>query len=234
MPAIPSTSALLTSLSAPPPPPSQPNLLLRRQQNAVIAIPAQYAGLNSGPAPGAVAGIVLGSVAAFLFIIWLLWIASTGGGFLRSSRLTEEEVVVRHRSRSPGTVHRSHRSTRARTEMTSRSPRRERGDRVIRTERIVRDAGPAAPMGREPSRIRESVFVDETIASSSRLRLVGKETEKWTSNTATTKTRRSTEADPGKRCEGYVGKETEEDCHGTSTSEDKGTEMSVFERRHRP
>ncbi|SMR56439.1 unnamed protein product [Zymoseptoria tritici ST99CH_3D1] len=165
MPAIPSTSALLSSLSAPPPPPpSQPNLLPRQQQNAVIAIPAQYAGLNSGPAPGAVAGIVLGSVAAFLFIIWLLWIASTGGGFLRSSRLTEEEVVVRHRSRSPGTVHRSHRSTRARTEMTSRSPRRERGDRVIRTERIVRDAGPAAPMGREPSRIRESVFVDEVRA----------------------------------------------------------------------
>lgn len=35
---------------------------------------------------------------------------------------------------------------------------------MIRTERIVRDAGPAAPMGREPSRIRESVFVDEVRA----------------------------------------------------------------------
>ncbi|KJY01700.1 hypothetical protein TI39_contig282g00003 [Zymoseptoria brevis] len=168
MPALPSADALLTSRDTTPQtpasPPSHHDLLTRQQQGAVIAIPAQYAGLNSGPAPGAVAGIVLGSVAAFLFIIWLLWIASTGGGFLRSSRLTEEEVVVRHRSRSPGTVHRSHRSTRARTEMTSRSPRRERGDRVIRTERIVRDAGARVPMGREPSRIRESVFVDEVRA----------------------------------------------------------------------
>ncbi|PIA96307.1 hypothetical protein CB0940_10576 [Cercospora beticola] len=124
---------------------------LRTRQNAngvVIAIPAQYEGLNSGPAPGAVAGIVLGSVAGFLLLIWLLWVASSGSGFIRATTLNEEDVVVRRRSRSRGT-----RRSR-RTEMTSRSPRRER---VIRQERIVRDIPPP----REPSRMRETVIVDE-------------------------------------------------------------------------
>lgn len=126
--------------------------LLPRQNE--IAIPAQYAGINDGPAPGAVAGIVLGSVAGFLFIVWLLWLISNGGGVLRSSTYTEDDVVVsRRRSRSPGT-RRSHRSQR--TEMTSRSPRRER---VIRQERIVRDR--SAPPPRETSRLRESVNFDE-------------------------------------------------------------------------
>lgn len=122
-------------------------ILPRQSGGTTIAIPQQYAGLNSGPAPGAVAGIVLGSVAGFLLIIWLLWIASSGSGFIRATNLTEEDVVVRRRDRSRGT-RRSH----ARTEMTSRSPRRER---IVRQERIIRDH---VPVPREPSRIRETVY----------------------------------------------------------------------------
>ncbi|KAK4498198.1 hypothetical protein PRZ48_010855 [Zasmidium cellare] len=124
--------------------------ILPRQNGGILAIPTQYAGLNAGPAPGAVVGIVLGSIVGFLLIIWLLWIASSGSGFIRSTALTEEDVVVRRRSRSRGT-RRSHR-----TEMTSRSPRRER---VVRQERIVRDS---VPPPREPSRIRETILVNES------------------------------------------------------------------------
>lgn len=127
-----------------------PHTLRKRQSGGVLAIPTQYQGIDAGPAPGAVAGIVLGSIAGFLLLIWILWIASSGSGFIRSSRLTEEDVVVRRRSRSRGT-RRSH----ARTEMTSRSPRRER---VIRQERIVRGS---VPPPRQPSRIRETVLVDD-------------------------------------------------------------------------
>lgn len=117
----------------------------------IVAIPYFYQGLNAGPAPGAVVGIVLGSVIGFLLLIWLFWTLSNGGGgFIRSSQYEEEDVVVRRRSRSP----RSRRSSR-RTEMTSRSPVRR--ERVIRQERIVRDINPP----REPSRIRETVIVDD-------------------------------------------------------------------------
>ncbi|KAK4614165.1 hypothetical protein CLAFUW4_08941 [Fulvia fulva] len=128
-----------------------PHTLTKRQSGGVLAIPTQYQGINAGPAPGAVVGIVLGSIAGFLLLIWILWVATnSGSGFIRSSRLTEEDVVVRRRSRSRGT-RRSH----ARTEMTSRSPRRAR---VIRQERIVRDS---VPPPRQPSRIRETVLVDD-------------------------------------------------------------------------
>lgn len=120
-------------------------------------IAACYQGLYAGPTPGAVVGIVLGSIAGFLIILWLLWILSQGGGFIRTSELREEDDVVvrhhRHRSRSPR-QHRNHRSS-YNAEMRHSSPRR---DRVIRQERIVRDVPPPRA---DTSRVRESVIVDE-------------------------------------------------------------------------
>lgn len=127
-----------------------PRILPRQSNGGILAIPTQYQGLNAGPSPGAVVGIILGSVAGFLLLIWLLWIVSSGSGFIRSTTLTEEDIVVRRRSRSRAT-----RRSR-RTEMTSRSPRR---DRVVRQERIIRDS---VPPPREPSRIRENILVDES------------------------------------------------------------------------
>ncbi|KAF2218603.1 hypothetical protein BDZ85DRAFT_270063 [Elsinoe ampelina] len=119
--------------------------LLKRQ--GTIAIPTLYQNQNDSPAPGAVVGIVLGSVAGFLLLV-LLFSAVTSR---RSSPLiSEEEVVVRRSSRSP----RSRRSTR-RSEMTSRSPRRG-GERIIRQERIVRDTSRAPPA-------RNSYVVEERI-----------------------------------------------------------------------
>ena len=98
-----------------------------------VAIPALYAGLNTGPPAGEVVGIVLGSVVGFILLIWLF--SAISGNNSRGTVVDEEEVVVR-RSRSP----RSKRSRRS--EMTSRSPRPER---IIRQERIVRDTSRAPP-----------------------------------------------------------------------------------------
>ena len=124
--------------------------LQARQLNANIdAIPNVYR--YDGPSPGVVVGIVLGSVAGFLLILWLLWVLSSGGGFVRSSRYEEDDYYSR-RSRSP----RSRRGSR-RTEMRSRSGARRERDRIIRQERIIRDANPP----REPSRLRETVIVDD-------------------------------------------------------------------------
>ena len=124
-------------------------------QNGII----QDCYITGGPAPGAVAGIVLGSIVGFLLLMWILWTLSTGGGFIRTSNLEEEDVVVRRRSRSPNRG--SRRSTHNRTstyqaEMRRSSPRRER---VIRQERIVRDV--PVTSRNETSRVRESIIVEE-------------------------------------------------------------------------
>ena len=73
--------------------------LLRRQLQPSI-IPTTYSGLNAGPSPGTVVGIVFGSVAGFLLLLWLIYsIFNFQGG---SPATVEEEVVVsRRRSRSP-------------------------------------------------------------------------------------------------------------------------------------
>lgn len=137
--------------------------LARRQYGAACNagyIPACYQGLNGGPAPGAVVGIVLGSIAGFVILLWLLWILSSGTSFIRTSTLEEEDVVVRRRSRSPRSRRsRSHRSSYQHTaEMRHSSPRRER-DRVVRQERVVRTG---APPPREQSRVRETIIVNES------------------------------------------------------------------------
>ena len=78
--------------------------IVRRQ--TVVAIPATYSGLDAGPPPGNIVGIVLGSVAGFLLILWLIYTCSNMGG---GGEVVAEEVV-RRRSRSP------RRSSRARSE----------------------------------------------------------------------------------------------------------------------
>lgn len=136
---------------------SQPALHPRQNPDSsggIVAIPTVYQGLNAGPAPGAVVGIVLGSVLGFLFLIWLFWVLSNGGSFIRANQDEEESVVVtRRRDRS------SRRSHRSNAEMATRSsPRRDR-DRVYRQERIIRDFPPQREASR--SRVRETVIVDD-------------------------------------------------------------------------
>lgn len=118
--------------------------------NGVIAIPTVYQGINTSPQPGTVVGIVVGSVGAFLLILWVLWILSNGGGFIRASEYEEEDVVVRRRSRSP-------RRRSERPEMIIKETSSRRPERIVRQERIVRDIPPV----RGPSRIREEIILDE-------------------------------------------------------------------------
>ena len=136
--------------------------LIRRQNDRVCDVgyvAGCYQGIDAGPAPGAVVGIVLGSIAGFLIIMWLLWILSSGTSFIRTQNLQEEEVVVRrHGSRSGSPRRHSHRSHREsyHAEVRQSSPRR---DRVIRQERIVREV-PVTQT--EHSRVRGNVIVEES------------------------------------------------------------------------
>ncbi|CBY02083.1 hypothetical protein IAQ61_006668 [Plenodomus lingam] len=123
--------------------------IAKRQQMVIQPgiIPTYYN--LSGPTPGTVVGIVLGSVAGFLLIVWLLY--SITNGTTRSGNATamagEEEIVVRRRRNSHGTTSRP-RSSRQMREV-SRSPRRSSG----RSQIIVDERRP-------PTRTR-SIIVEE-------------------------------------------------------------------------
>jgi hypothetical protein len=70
-------------------------------------IPAHYGSLHSGPDPGTVAGITLGSVAGFILLLWLLYTcinlgnpsAGGGGGNDTSTVVTEGTASVYTRRR---------------------------------------------------------------------------------------------------------------------------------------
>lgn len=139
MPTIPSDFRTLVELFIGPkalpepvdPSPQQLALHNLAKRQGTIAIPTLYQNQNSSPDPGAVVGIVLGSVAGFIILVWLL---STLTGW---NSPVEEEVVVRSRRRR------------------SRSPRR---DRIIRQERIVRDSSrPVRDGDRYVEEVRERV-----------------------------------------------------------------------------
>ncbi|KAF7717141.1 Uncharacterized protein PECH_003989 [Penicillium ucsense] len=88
------------------PQPQAPPLLHNHLEKrySTISIPATYGHLNSGPSPGTVAGIVLGTVGGVILILYLTFLALNPGGLARGNpddtTIVDEEVVVRSR-RSP-------------------------------------------------------------------------------------------------------------------------------------
>jgi hypothetical protein len=108
--------------------------LIRRQ--SILPIPATYSGLNSQQQPGTVAGIVIGSVAGFLLILWLIYTCLGQNG--QGGEVIQTETI-RRRSRSP----RRRSVSRSETIEITNPPRRER-----------------TPPRREPIR-RETVVVEE-------------------------------------------------------------------------
>ncbi|KAG0649170.1 hypothetical protein D0Z07_4402 [Hyphodiscus hymeniophilus] len=132
--------------------------LLSRQSNPSI-IPSTYGSINSGPAPGTVVGIVLGSVGGFLLILWLIYTCMNFGNWSSSSSYTES-VVIRDRRKSHGSQ-RSRRVSETVEVRRERSPirivrdepRREPVERVVVEER--REAR------RERSRSSDEVIVIE-------------------------------------------------------------------------
>ncbi|OJD37191.1 uncharacterized protein BKCO1_8000250 [Diplodia corticola] len=127
-------------------------------------IPLSYQGLNSGPAPGAVVGIVLGSVAGFLLIAWLLLTVANLGS--RNAIAGEEEVVVRERPPRSPRSRRSRRTSRHEHEIReiSRSPRPH--PHIIVEERRTSGPPPPPPQPRPRSR---SVLVEERISAERRV-----------------------------------------------------------------
>lgn len=119
--------------------------LLRRQVQSSI-IPTTYSGLNAGPAPGTVVGIVFGSVAGFLLILWLIYsifMAQSG----HSAPVEEEVVVSRRRSRSP-----------RRSSPRRSSPRRPPSSRSH--SEVIEVSRQRSPPRRETR--RETVILEET------------------------------------------------------------------------
>ena len=132
---VPDLSTILPTRSAQPLT-SSPSSLLRRQQ--VIAIPTTYSNINPGSNPGQITGIVLGSVAGFILLLWLLYtVFNRGGG---SGGAVVEERVVRRRSRSP-------------------RPRSVSISEIIEVQQ-PRHRSPAPPPRREVR--RETIVVEET------------------------------------------------------------------------
>ncbi|RMZ77984.1 hypothetical protein DV738_g4119, partial [Chaetothyriales sp. CBS 135597] len=92
-----STTTTSSSISRPA---GADNLLAKRQVY-VLAIPTTYYGLNSGPSPGVVVGIMLGSIAGFLLVGWvfLLLVRVYSGRAVRRERRRTETIVSEERIR---------------------------------------------------------------------------------------------------------------------------------------
>ena len=54
-----------------------------------ISIPASYGRLDTSPSPGTIAGIILGSVFGFIFLLYLLWLGLSSGRRFGSETQTE-------------------------------------------------------------------------------------------------------------------------------------------------
>ena len=124
-----------------------PNPLAKRQN--IIAIPATYSDANTSQPPGNIVGIVFGSVAGFLFLLYLIYLCMNARGG-RNEIVADEEVVVRssrrgsRSSRRAETIEVSRSSSSSSRSSRSRPPRRSSG-REIRTERIIVGERRSAP-----------------------------------------------------------------------------------------
>ncbi|KZM20176.1 uncharacterized protein EKO05_0001117 [Ascochyta rabiei] len=126
--------------------------IAKRQQMVVQQgiIPTYYN--LSGPQPGTVVGIVLGSVGGFLLIVWLLYsLTNSNGAGTRTTMAGEEEIVVRKRRNSHG--NRSRRNSHAQMREVSRSPRQSSG----RSHIIVEERRQPPP----PQQRTRSIIVEE-------------------------------------------------------------------------
>ncbi|KAI9867637.1 MAG: hypothetical protein M1813_008437 [Trichoglossum hirsutum] len=75
------------------------NRHLRRQNNGqAVVIPNTYTDNQSGPSPGSVVGIVLGSVFGFLFLLWLIWACFQSGGVTREEFIRERRPAYSRRA----------------------------------------------------------------------------------------------------------------------------------------
>lgn len=126
---------------------------VRRQKMVVQQgiIPTYYN--LSGPEPGTVVGIVLGSVAGFLLIVWLLFTLTQGNKAGTTTAMAGEEEIVVRRPRRNSHGNRSRRSSHAQMREVSRSPRQSSG----RSHIIVEERRAPPP----PQQRTRSIIVEE-------------------------------------------------------------------------
>ncbi|KAI1806151.1 hypothetical protein F4811DRAFT_551107 [Daldinia bambusicola] len=156
--------------------------LLPRLATDVSTVPEGYGRTPSGPDPGAVAGIVLGSVAGFLLLLWIIyWCVNLG----TATPVIVEEAsasgvgpggsssVVSYRSRPR--VHRHHRrSHHSRVSQPYASPpmtqqqRRKETIEITRRDRVVRRSASSSP-ARAPD-VDQIVVLEEHDRSRTRSR----------------------------------------------------------------
>lgn len=126
--------------------------IVRRQTGGTAVIPSVYK--IDGPQGGAVAGIVLGSVAGFLLIVLLIYFLTNGNANSASFTITGENQEIAAAPRDNGA--RSSRDNRRSRRSGSRSDRivetRERSPRVRTT--IVEERR------RQPSIVSERIMLD--------------------------------------------------------------------------
>lgn len=108
-------------------------------------VPGNYPDLNSGPDPGTVVGIVLGSVGGFLLLLWLVYTCLQLGGRGDTVSSFGTESVVTRKSKRRQSRHTSHHH--------HRSPSHRRETVEVRTSRVVPPP--------------ERVVVEETVRRSS-------------------------------------------------------------------
>lgn len=131
------------------------SLLQLSKRQDVVAIPTTYSDLDDGPSPGEVVGIVLGSVAGFLLLLWLLYALFNFGGSGRASTVTTE--IVRER-RGKSRASRASRATR------SRSRGRRRVSETVERVTEIRESRRPSPMPAPPPPapgLTERVIVEE-------------------------------------------------------------------------
>lgn len=125
--------------------------LLHARQQTTDTVPGHYPSLNSGPDPGTVVGIVLGSVGGFLLLLWLIYTCFQIGGRGETVSSYGTASVVTRKSRRRHSRH-HHRSPARRETVeirTSRPPPPREAERVVleeRTERRMSQPPPPQPM----------------------------------------------------------------------------------------
>jgi hypothetical protein len=124
--------------------PAGPAGLVRRQQQQqpqeVVLIPTSYSNQNSGPTPGTVIGVVLGSVAGFLLLLWLIRTLVNRGS--AGATVEEDDIVVRERRTSRSSRSRNSRSSPPRPRTPVRRSATE--TRVVDEQVIIEDSRVAA------------------------------------------------------------------------------------------
>ena len=138
-----------------------PASLLQRQTTVTTTanpiIPSTYSGLGEGPQPSTIVGIVFGSVAGFLLLLWLIYTCFGLGGAPARSSVVEEEVI-RRRSRSPP---RRPRSSTRRTVVASSVSESEHVMEEVRSPHSHHSHH--SPPPRRNSSRRETIVVEETV-----------------------------------------------------------------------